>query len=84
MPTALSIAGSDPTAGAGILADLMVFRALGVHGLCVPAVLTAQNTREVRDIYPVYSECLRTQLECLLEDMTPDAVLDTCCGGVGH
>ncbi len=73
MPTALSIAGSDPTAGAGILADLTVFRTLGVHGLCVPAVLTAQNTSEVRDIYPVYSECLRTQLECLLEDMAPDA-----------
>ncbi len=73
MQTALSIAGSDPTAGAGILADMMVFRALGVRGLCVPAVLTAQNTHEVRDVYPVYSECLRTQFECLLEDIVPDA-----------
>ena len=74
MPTVLSIAGSDPTGGAGLQADLKVFRAMDVLGLSVPAVLTAQNTREVREIYPVYSECLREQIECLLEDITPDAM----------
>ncbi|MCK4911722.1 MAG: bifunctional hydroxymethylpyrimidine kinase/phosphomethylpyrimidine kinase [Thermodesulfovibrionales bacterium] len=74
MSTVLSIAGSDPTGGAGIQADLKVFRAIGLLGLSVPAVLTAQNTREVREVFPVYSECLRAQIECLLEDITPDAL----------
>ncbi|KKL90136.1 hypothetical protein LCGC14_1907700 [marine sediment metagenome] len=47
---------------------------MDVLGLSVPAVLTAQNTREVREVFPVYSECLRQQIECLLEDITPDAM----------
>ncbi len=74
MKNVLSIAGSDPTGGAGLQADLKVFRALDVIGLSIPAVLTAQNTREVREVYPVYSECLRQQIECLLEDITPEAM----------
>jgi hydroxymethylpyrimidine/phosphomethylpyrimidine kinase len=44
----LSIAGSDPSAGAGIQADLKTFQALGVYGMAVPAALTAQNTRHRR------------------------------------
>jgi hydroxymethylpyrimidine/phosphomethylpyrimidine kinase len=72
--TALSIAGSDPTGGAGLQADLKVFKAVGVLGLSVTAAITAQNTREVREVFPVYSECLREQLDALLDDITPGAV----------
>lgn len=74
MKTALSIAGSDPTGGAGLQADIKVFRTLGVYGYSATAAITAQNTSEVREVFPVYSECLREQLEALLDDITPDAV----------
>jgi hydroxymethylpyrimidine/phosphomethylpyrimidine kinase len=74
MKTALTIAGSDPTGGAGLQADLKVFRALGVHGLSVPAALTAQNTEGVDSIEPVGAEMLRRQLDFLLADIKPDAV----------
>lgn len=74
MYSVLSIAGSDPTGGAGFQADLKVFQSLNVLGLTIPAVLTAQNTKEVREVFPVYSECMRTQVECLLDDIKPDAL----------
>jgi hydroxymethylpyrimidine/phosphomethylpyrimidine kinase len=72
--TALTIAGSDPTGGAGLQADLGVFRALGVHGLAVPAALTAQSTVGVEAVEPVGLEFLRAQLQSLLGDIRPDAV----------
>ena len=50
MPFALSIAGSDPTGGAGLQADLQVFRALGVHGGAVVSALTVQDGRPNRRI----------------------------------
>ena len=53
MKKALTIAGFDPTGGAGIQADLKVFQALGIYGLSVVSSLTAQNTEGVRDIMPV-------------------------------
>jgi hydroxymethylpyrimidine/phosphomethylpyrimidine kinase len=74
MKTALTIAGSDPTGGAGLQADLRVFRAFGVHGLSAPSALTAQNTTGVRDILPVEGDFFLRQLETLLEDIRPDAV----------
>jgi hydroxymethylpyrimidine/phosphomethylpyrimidine kinase len=74
MKTALTIAGSDPTGGAGLQADLKVFRAFGVHGLSVPAALTAQNTGGVDYIEPVEGSMLRRQLDFLLADIRPDAM----------
>lgn len=74
MKYALSIAGTDPTSGAGIQADLRVFAALGVHGLTVVAALTAQDTRGVSGAYPVPGQQVRAQLECLLEDVRPGAM----------
>jgi hydroxymethylpyrimidine/phosphomethylpyrimidine kinase len=74
MECALTIAGSDPTGGAGVQADLRVFHALGVHGMAVIAALTAQNTKEVKDVYPVPGEQVAGQLRVLLEDSRPSAL----------
>jgi hydroxymethylpyrimidine/phosphomethylpyrimidine kinase len=71
---ALSIAGSDSGAGAGVQADLKTFHALGVYGLTAVTAVTAQNTAEVRAIQPVSPEVVRDQLECLLEDFPVRAV----------
>jgi hydroxymethylpyrimidine/phosphomethylpyrimidine kinase len=74
MKIALTIAGSDPTGGAGLQADLKVFHSMDVHGLSVTSALTAQNTGAVDAIYPVESEQIRAQLDSLLMDIKPDAL----------
>jgi hydroxymethylpyrimidine/phosphomethylpyrimidine kinase len=74
MKCALTIAGSDPTGGAGVQADLRVFHALGVHGTSVIAALTAQSTSAVKDVYPVPGEHVMGQLRSLLEDIRPSAL----------
>jgi hydroxymethylpyrimidine/phosphomethylpyrimidine kinase len=73
MRKALTIAGSDPTGGAGIQADLKVFHALGIYGLSVVSALTAQNTEGVRDIFPVPGRFVKKQLSVLFSDMEPEA-----------
>ncbi|MBE0425244.1 MAG: bifunctional hydroxymethylpyrimidine kinase/phosphomethylpyrimidine kinase [Nitrospirae bacterium] len=73
MKTALTIAGSDPTGGAGLQADLKVFRAYNIHGLSVVSALTAQNTESVYSITPVDKENIEKQLTVLLSDIKPDA-----------
>jgi len=74
MKVALSIAGSDPTGGAGLQADLQVFRALGVHGAGVVTALTVQDTGKVQRVLPVFPNVVLEQLRTLLRDVTPDAV----------
>jgi hydroxymethylpyrimidine/phosphomethylpyrimidine kinase len=74
MKTALTIAGSDPTGGAGLQADLKVFNSLGVHGLSVAAALTAQNTIGVDAVLPVEARFIEAQLVTLLNDIRPDAL----------
>jgi hydroxymethylpyrimidine/phosphomethylpyrimidine kinase len=74
MKTALTIAGSDPTAGAGLQADLKVFRSFNIHGLSVLAAITAQNTKGVESVYPVEPTVLKQQLQTVLSDMMPDAI----------
>lgn len=74
MECALTIAGSDPTGGAGIQADLRVFHALGVHGMAVIAALTSQSTSAVMDVYPVPDSQVREQLRALLDDIRPSAL----------
>jgi hydroxymethylpyrimidine/phosphomethylpyrimidine kinase len=66
-PVALSIAGSDPSGGAGIQADLKTFAAFGVYGAAVIAALTAQSTRAVSAISPVQAEFVARQLEAVLD-----------------
>ena len=70
----LSIAGSDPSSGAGIQADLKTFQALGAFGMAVPAALTVQNSRGVFGVEPISSRMLLKQLELLLSDIKPDAI----------
>ncbi|NTW59830.1 MAG: bifunctional hydroxymethylpyrimidine kinase/phosphomethylpyrimidine kinase [Nitrospirae bacterium] len=70
----LSIAGSDPSGGAGIQVDLKTFQILGAHGMAVPAALTVQNSRGVKVAYSVGQRSFREQLDTLLADIRPDAV----------
>ncbi len=74
MRVALTIAGSDPTGGAGLQADLQVFRAFGVHGAGVLTALTVQDTVKVHRVLPVFPNVVLEQLRVLLADLTPDAV----------
>jgi hydroxymethylpyrimidine/phosphomethylpyrimidine kinase len=74
IPVALTIAGSDPTGGAGIQADLKVFSAMGVYGGSVISCLTFQTTSGVQDILPLPFEVVRRQLECVFDDVNVDAV----------
>jgi len=74
MRVALSIAGSDPTGGAGLQADLQVFRALGVHGAGVVTALTVQDTEKVHQVLPAFPSVVLSQLRVLLGDFQPDAV----------
>ncbi len=71
---ALTIAGSDSGGGAGIQADLKTFAANKVYGMSVITALTAQNTQEVRAIYPVPVEFLKNQMAAVMEDIGTDAV----------
>lgn len=64
---ALSIAGFDPSAGAGILNDIKTLSALGVYGFGVITALTAQNIRVVKDIRPVGVDFIEKQIEAVLE-----------------
>lgn len=73
-PVALSIAGSDPSGGAGIQADLKSFSARGVYGTAVITALTAQNTRRVTGVVGVEPAFIREQLRTLFDDIRPDAI----------
>ncbi len=74
MKVALSIAGSDSSAGAGIQADLKTFTTLGVYGCTAITAVTAQNTREVTGIFEIEPECLAKQIRSVIQDMPPDAI----------
>ena len=73
-PTALTIAGSDSSGGAGIQADLKTFAALGVYGASAITALTAQNTRGVTGIHLVPAEFLRAQIDAVFSDLDIGAV----------
>jgi hydroxymethylpyrimidine/phosphomethylpyrimidine kinase len=74
IPVALSIAGSDPTGGAGLQMDLAVFARHGVHGMAVPTALTVQTTKGVHRTLPVFPNIVGEQLGLLLADIRPDAL----------
>lgn len=73
VPVALTIAGSDPSGGAGIQADLKTFHQLGVYGTSVITLLTVQNTQGVDAVETVSPEFVRAQLEAILDDIPPGA-----------
>lgn len=73
-PRVLSIAGTDPTGGAGIQADLKSIAAAGGYGMAVVTALVAQNTHGVRSIHTPPVAFLREQLDAVSDDVTIDAV----------
>lgn len=74
VPTALSIAGSDPSGGAGIQADLKAFSANGVYGMAALTALTAQNTQGVAGVQALPPEFVALQITEVLRDIRVDAV----------
>lgn len=69
IPNVVSIAGVDPGGGAGVLADLKTFSALGAYGCGVIAALTAQNTRAVTGVHVPPTDFLRLQIDTLFADV---------------
>jgi hydroxymethylpyrimidine/phosphomethylpyrimidine kinase len=74
VPTALTIAGSDSSGGAGIQADLKTFTALGVYGASVVTALTAQNTIGVQGVHVVPTAFVVQQMESCLSDLNVRAI----------
>lgn len=74
MKTALTIAGSDSSGGAGIQADIKTMTTNGVYAMSAITALTAQNTLGVTAIEEVTPEFLRLQLQAVMDDIFPDAV----------
>lgn len=70
----LTIAGLDPSGGAGILADVKAMSACGTYGMAVVAALTAQNTCSVSGWQPVAPDFVRAQIDAIFEDIRVDAV----------
>jgi hydroxymethylpyrimidine/phosphomethylpyrimidine kinase len=73
-PVALTIAGSDPSGGAGTQADLKTFSALGAYGTSVITALTAQNTVGVFGVHVVPTDFVTAQLETLVDDVHLDTI----------
>ena len=74
MKTALTIAGSDSSGGAGIQADLKTMTANGVYAMSAITALTAQNTTGLQGIFEVSPEFLKLQIDSVFTDIRPDAV----------
>ena len=74
MKTALSIAGSDCSGGAGIQADIKTMSAIGVFGMSVIVSVVAENTSRVISIEDVSTKVISDQIDAVFEDITVDAV----------
>jgi len=72
-PVALTIAGSDPTGGAGLQADLKTFHQFGVYGEAVATLITVQNSLRVSRVEVLDAGLVREQIEAVLEDIPPAA-----------
>lgn len=73
-PVVLTIAGSDPSGGAGIQADLKTMTVHGVYGMSVITALTVQNTLGVKEVIPVDDKIVEEQLHAVMEDIPPAVV----------
>lgn len=80
-PVALTIAGSDPSGGAGIQADLKTFHQRGVYGMSVITLLTVQNTKALKEVLVIGAEKVIAQLDAVLEDIPCQAAKT---GALGH
>lgn len=74
IPNVLTVAGTDPSGGAGIQADLKAFSALGAYGMSVTTALVAQTTTGVAEVHELPAEFVTAQLVTLLDDVRVDAV----------
>lgn len=74
IPKLLSIAGSDPSGGAGAQADIKTFAAFGCYGMAAITALTAQNTRGVTAAWPVAADIVAAQIVAVMTDIRPDAI----------
>lgn len=74
IPRLLSVAGSDPSGGAGAQGDLKTFSALGCYGMAAITALTAQNTRGVIGVFPLAPDIVAAQIDAVMGDLAPDAV----------
>jgi hydroxymethylpyrimidine kinase/phosphomethylpyrimidine kinase len=74
IPNVLSIAGSDPSGGAGVQADLKTFSALGCYGMAALTALTAQNTRGVSGVHVPPAAFVAAQIDAIFEDVEVHAV----------
>jgi hydroxymethylpyrimidine/phosphomethylpyrimidine kinase len=81
-PVALTIAGSDPSGGAGIQADLKTFHQFQVYGEAAITLLTVQNTRGVTRVHLTPAEVIRQQVEAVISDIPPQAAKIGALGGV--
>src|SRR6202162_6167453 len=72
-PVALTIAGSDPSGGAGLQADLKTFHRFGVYGEAVATLITVQNTRGVTRVSTLDPDLVAEQIQAVLEDIPPQA-----------
>ncbi|MCI1936095.1 MAG: bifunctional hydroxymethylpyrimidine kinase/phosphomethylpyrimidine kinase [Bifidobacteriaceae bacterium] len=70
----LSIAGTDPSGGAGLMADLRTFAALGAYGMGVITNVVAQNTQEVRSVRAISPDMVKMQLNAVSDDVTIDGI----------
>ncbi len=73
IPVALTIAGSDPSGGAGIQADIKTFQQLGVYAASVLTLVTVQNTQSVEAVEVLSAELVGAQLQAVIEDIPPQA-----------
>jgi len=74
MKTALTIAGSDSIGGAGIQTDIKAMASLGVHATTVITAVTAQNTTEVSEVFPIPTDIISAQLNAVLKDCDLSAI----------
>ncbi|MGV6945293.1 bifunctional hydroxymethylpyrimidine kinase/phosphomethylpyrimidine kinase [Sphingobacterium kyonggiense] len=74
VPTVLSIAGFDGSGGAGIQADTKTISAIGCYAMNVLTALPVQNTQGVKNIFSIDPKAIHEQLECIFEDIYPDAI----------
>jgi len=74
IPKLLSIAGSDPSGGAGVQADLKTFSAFGCYGMAAVTALTAQNTTGVTRVFPIPPDMVAAQIDAIFSDIAVNAV----------
>jgi hydroxymethylpyrimidine/phosphomethylpyrimidine kinase len=81
-PVALSIAGSDPSGGAGLQADLKTFHRMGVYGEAVVTLITVQNTRGLQRVEVLAGDLVAEQIHAVITDIPPMAAKTGALGGL--